>query len=115
MLIAQSAVDAAKVGVTIAIRYSAQRPQFGGKLILEYLTHQRRLFPALATTYAMHIAMTRLKVLPPGRPCPAPHRTAPHVSRTGHAITRRNGQSWYPIDVGPGSHTDQFLIGASLC
>ena len=65
MLIAQSAVDAAKVGVTIAIRYSAQRPQFGGKLILEYLTHQRRLFPALATTYAMHIAMTRLKVCTP--------------------------------------------------
>lgn len=64
MLIAQSAVDAAKVGVTIAVRYSSQRPQFGGKMILEYLTHQRRLFPALATTYAMHIAMTRLKVGP---------------------------------------------------
>ena len=62
MLIAQGAVDACKIGVTIAVRYAAQRPQFGGKIILEYLTHQRRLFPALATTYAMHIALTRLKV-----------------------------------------------------
>ena len=44
------------------INYSSQRPQFGGKLILEYLTHQWRLLPALATTYAMHVAMTRLKV-----------------------------------------------------
>ncbi len=63
MLIAQGAVDACKIGVTIAVRYGAQRPQFGGKIILDYLTHQRRLFPALATTYAMHIALTRLKVL----------------------------------------------------
>ena len=62
MLIAQGAVDAAKIGVTIAVRYGAQRPQFGGKMILEYLTHQRRLFPALATTYSMHIALSRLKV-----------------------------------------------------
>ena len=62
MLIAQGAVDACKIGVTIAVKYAAQRPQFGGKIILEYLTHQRRLFPALATTYAMHIALTRLKV-----------------------------------------------------
>jgi acyl-CoA oxidase len=62
MLIAQGAVDACKIGVTIAVRYAAQRPQFGGKYILEYLTHQRRLFPALATTYAMHIALMRLKV-----------------------------------------------------
>lgn len=30
--------------------------------VLEYLTHQRLLFPALATTYAMHLSMDRLKV-----------------------------------------------------
>ena len=30
--------------------------------VLEYLTHQRRLFPAIATTYAMHLSMDRLKV-----------------------------------------------------
>jgi hypothetical protein len=30
--------------------------------VLDYLTHQRLLFPALATTYAMHLSMDRLKV-----------------------------------------------------
>lgn len=30
--------------------------------VLEYLTHQRLLFPALATTYAMHLSTDRLKV-----------------------------------------------------
>lgn len=63
MLIAQSAVDATKVGVAIAIRYAAKRPQFGDKPILDYLTHQRRLMPALATAYAMHLSMLRLKAL----------------------------------------------------
>ncbi len=62
MLIAQAAVDAGKIGVAIAIRYACKRPQFGDKMIMEYLTHQRRLLPALATTYAMHFAMLRLKV-----------------------------------------------------
>lgn len=62
MLIGQGAIDAAKIGVTIAIRYACARPQFGSKNIMEYLTHQRRLLPALATTYALHLAMQRLKV-----------------------------------------------------
>ena len=35
--------------------------QFGLTPILDYLTHQRRLFPALAATYAMHLAMLQLK------------------------------------------------------
>jgi acyl-CoA oxidase len=61
MLIAQGAIDACKLGVTIALRYSASRPQFGAKLILDYLTHQRRLMPALAATYAHHLAMAGLK------------------------------------------------------
>jgi acyl-CoA oxidase len=63
MLIGQGAVDACKIGVTIAIRYSASRPQFQNKMVLEYLTHQRLLFPALATTYAMHLSMDRLKLI----------------------------------------------------
>ena len=62
LLIAQGAVDACKVGVSIAIRYSCKRPQFGEKMIMEYITQQRRLLPGLATTYAMQIAMRRLKV-----------------------------------------------------
>lgn len=39
--------------------------QFGDKLILEYLTHQRRLMPALATVYAMHLAVLQVKVRQP--------------------------------------------------
>ena len=62
ILVAQGAVDAAKVGVTIAFRYACQRPQFEGKLIISYLTHQRRLLPSLATTYALHLALLRVKV-----------------------------------------------------
>lgn len=61
MLIGQGAIDACKVGLTIALRYSAQRPQFGDKIILDYVTHQRRLLPGLATTYALHLTMGRLK------------------------------------------------------
>lgn len=62
LLIAQGAVDACKIGVSIAIRYSCKRPQFGEKMIMEYITQQRRLLPGLATTYAMQIAMRRLRV-----------------------------------------------------
>lgn len=50
------------IGTTIAIRYSAQRPQFGDKLIMDYLTHQRRLLPGLAATYALHLGLKQLKV-----------------------------------------------------
>lgn len=63
MLIAQAAVDACKVGITIALRYAVVRPQFGEVPIASYITHQRRLLPALATTYAMHLAMGRCKAL----------------------------------------------------
>lgn len=62
MLIAQGAIDASKIGVAIALRYACARPQFNGKRIMEYLTHQRRLLPALATTYAMQLQSLRLKV-----------------------------------------------------
>ena len=62
MLIAQGAIDACKIGVTIAVRYGCARPQFNGKVVMSYLTHQRRLLPALATTYAMHLLGLRLKV-----------------------------------------------------
>jgi alkylation response protein AidB-like acyl-CoA dehydrogenase len=63
ILIAQGAIDACKIGTTIALRYSAARPQFGDKLISDYLTHQRRLLPGLAATYAMHLTMKHLKVI----------------------------------------------------
>jgi acyl-CoA oxidase len=59
--IPRSALAAAKSGLTIAIKYSDQRRQFGpeGGLevpILNYRIHQRRLF-LLAKTYAIHFAL----------------------------------------------------------
>lgn len=62
MLIAGGGIDASKIGVCIAIAYACQRPQFGSRYIMEYLTHQRRLLPALATCYAMHFTLCTLKV-----------------------------------------------------
>ncbi len=60
--VAGAALSAAKVGLTIAIRYGAARRQFGpsGKVeqvLLDYRTHQRRLMPRLATAYAVHFAL----------------------------------------------------------
>ncbi len=63
--IPRSALAAAKSGLTIAIRYSDQRRQFGPEggsevPILNYRMHQRRLLPHLAKTYAMHFALQYL-------------------------------------------------------
>jgi alkylation response protein AidB-like acyl-CoA dehydrogenase len=57
-----SQITACMIGTTIALRYAADRPQFGSKLIGDYLTHQRRLLPGLATTYALQLGMKQLKV-----------------------------------------------------
>lgn len=59
--IAAASVSAAKTGLTIAVRYSDRRRQFGPEgepeiPILDYLTQQRLLLPALATTYGLHFA-----------------------------------------------------------
>ena len=61
MLIAQAAIDSLKIGVAIAIRYALLRPQFGGKPIMGYVTHQLRLLPALADAYGLHLGMGHLK------------------------------------------------------
>ncbi|MEM7372266.1 MAG: acyl-CoA dehydrogenase [Bacteroidota bacterium] len=52
-------LSAAKSGLSIAIQYANQRRQFGPKgeqevTIMTYQTHQRRLLPLLAKTYAFH-------------------------------------------------------------
>ncbi|MEM7533572.1 MAG: acyl-CoA dehydrogenase [Chloroflexota bacterium] len=60
MGIAASALSAAKLGLAIAIRFAAQRRQFGEEeetLILDYQTHQRRLMPLLANAYALDFAV----------------------------------------------------------
>jgi acyl-CoA oxidase len=63
--VALAAQSALKAGLTIAIRYGASRKQFGSSEghevpILNYLTHQRRLFPAVATVYAFDFALKSL-------------------------------------------------------
>jgi acyl-CoA oxidase len=55
-------INAAKVALTIATRYAVRRRQFNAtspeseELLLDYGLHQRRLFPLLARTYALHFA-----------------------------------------------------------
>ncbi|TDW88296.1 MULTISPECIES: acyl-CoA dehydrogenase [Kribbella] len=61
-----AAINASKVALTIAIRYGAQRRQFGAPgsseeaILLDYRMHQRRLLPLLARTYALHFAQAEL-------------------------------------------------------
>ena len=55
-------INASKVALTIATRYALRRRQFEAtsedeeELLLDYGQHQRRLFPLLADTYALHFA-----------------------------------------------------------
>ncbi|MBM7809569.1 acyl-CoA dehydrogenase family protein [Saccharothrix algeriensis] len=64
--VAGGAGSATKRALAIAVRYGLARRQFtrpGGDeevVVLDYLAHQRRLLPALATTYALHFAQEEL-------------------------------------------------------
>jgi len=65
--VASAAVSAAKVGLTIAVRYAHARRQFGPEgapevPILDYPAIQRELMPRLATTYGLHFAVRRLQL-----------------------------------------------------
>src|ERR687893_2424862 len=60
-----ASISGAKVALDIAVRRALSRRQFGPPggeevLLLDYRTHQRRLLPALATTYGLHFAQERL-------------------------------------------------------
>ncbi|MFY1701958.1 acyl-CoA dehydrogenase [Micromonospora sp. WMMA1923] len=61
-----AASAATRSALTIAVRYGDLRRQFGTPgaerevLLNDYLAHQRKLLPALATTYALHFAHTEL-------------------------------------------------------
>ncbi|MGD2044909.1 MAG: acyl-CoA dehydrogenase [Gemmatimonadota bacterium] len=64
--IAAASVSATKVGLTTAIRYAAERRQFGPdqepeQPILDYPLIQRALLPRLATTFALHFAVRDLQ------------------------------------------------------
>src|ERR687895_161958 len=59
-------IGASNVALTIAVRHALERRQFGPPdgeeaVLLDYRVHQRRLLPALATTYALHFAQDRLR------------------------------------------------------
>jgi acyl-CoA oxidase len=61
-----AALSATKSAQAIAVRHAARRRQFAPPgsdrevLLLDYRAHQRRLLPALATTYALHFAQAAL-------------------------------------------------------
>jgi acyl-CoA oxidase len=64
--IAGASLSASKSALTIAVRYGLRRHQFGPPdedevVILDYRTHQRRLMPLLAKTYALHFAQDQLR------------------------------------------------------
>jgi acyl-CoA oxidase len=64
--VACGALSVAKSALTIAVRYGERRRQFQSTegqetLLMDYLTHQRRLLPAIATSYALHSALRRLR------------------------------------------------------
>ncbi|WP_421869366.1 acyl-CoA dehydrogenase [Marinoscillum sp.] len=63
--IPRSGLSAFKSGLTIAIKYGDERKQFGPENgqevpILNYRTHQRRLMPLLAQSFALHFALQYL-------------------------------------------------------
>ncbi len=63
--ISGASVSTTKSALTIATRYGLRRRQFGPAgeddvPILEYRTHQRRLMPLLAKTFALHFAQAEL-------------------------------------------------------
>jgi acyl-CoA oxidase len=61
-----SAAAAARVALDIATRYALQRRQFTAPgddhevLLMDYLAHQRRLFPLIARSYALQFAQNEL-------------------------------------------------------
>ncbi|KAL6145071.1 hypothetical protein ACLB2K_055759 [Fragaria x ananassa] len=71
--IATSAIYSAKISLAIAIRYSLTRRAFSltpngpEVLLLDYPSHQHRLLPLLAKTYAMTFAANHLKTIYVGR------------------------------------------------
>src|SRR3954463_7966538 len=60
-----ASISASKVSLTISVRRALERRQFGPPggdeaLLMDYRTHQRRLLPAVAKTYALSFAQQRL-------------------------------------------------------
>ncbi|KAJ4729711.1 Acyl-coenzyme A oxidase [Melia azedarach] len=83
--IAASAIYTSKIGLAIAIRYSLSRRAFSVTpngpevLLLDYPSHQRRLLPLLAKTYAMSCAANYLKMMYVNR--------TPQSNKTIHVVS----------------------------
>ncbi len=64
--VAGAAASATKVALAITTQYAEHRTQFeapgreGEVVLMDYLAHQRKLLPAIATSYALHFAQSRL-------------------------------------------------------
>ncbi|MCW2542135.1 MAG: acyl-CoA oxidase [Frankiales bacterium] len=64
--VAGASVSATKVALTLAGRYAQRRTQFTAPghdqeiVVMDYLSHQRKLLPPLARTYALHFAQGEL-------------------------------------------------------
>ena len=66
MAMIRESSDALKKALTIAVRFSCQRRQFGGgpgeeHKLMDYRTHQMRLLPLLASTFALGFSEQALK------------------------------------------------------
>ena len=64
--VACGALSATKTALRIAVGYGEARRQFGDEdrpefKLMDYQTHQRRLLPRLAKTYALHFALEHLR------------------------------------------------------
>ena len=59
-------ISCSKTALTIAVKYALKRRQFNGAdaneevLIMDYPTHQKRLIPLIAKSYAYHFALNKL-------------------------------------------------------
>ena len=64
--VGQAGVNVSKSALAIAIKYASKRRQFAPKdgepetLLIDYPSHQRRLFPRLAKTYGYYLAISKL-------------------------------------------------------
>lgn len=94
MLIAQAAIDAIKSGVTIALKYSSTRPQFGDVPIIHYITQQRRLIPGIAVAYAMHLSLAQCKEI-------ASNDSSPNAAKKVHVMSSglKAAATWHRVKI----------------
>ena len=99
--IAGGGITATELALTIALRYAERRRQFARPgsdeevVLLDYLAHQRRLLPALATTYALHLAQDELVgLLHDVQSAPEPD-DARQRELEGHAAGLKAAATWH--------------------